>query len=143
MNYLDMTVADLKQLTVNARNILDKDFENMAAHEAVAAASKEISRRERENYPDRRPNINYFDCGLSAGQEIKFSIDSAVEIIVYNGRELRWNGNIIHLTPLRNELAKMYDFPLNGKGVFKVDGKDLDEIYDETYGLKSSKFVIK
>jgi len=138
MNYLKMTLADLKQLSKNARIILDKNFEDRAAHMALAAASKEISRREREAFPDRRPNINYFDCGLSVGQEIKFSIDLSVEITVYNGRELRWNGHIIHYTPLKNKLREIYDLPLNGKGVFKVDGKDLDEIYDETYGPKSS-----
>jgi hypothetical protein len=136
MDLLKMTIADLKQYCENARKILDKDFERRDVHLALENASKELSRRERETFPDRRPNINYFDCGLSVGQKIQFSIDTAVEISVYNGRELLWDGHIIHYTPLKNKLHKMYEFPLNGKGIFRVDGKDLDEIYDETYGPK-------
>ena len=79
----------------------------------------------------RRPNQNFFEMGLKTGDILKFGRNNETCKIL-NAREVLYKGEKWHLSNLTKKLLDTTS-PMHGYASWYFNGKNLQEIYNETY----------
>ena len=82
----------------------------------------------------RRPTINYFEMGLKEGDILKFGRNEE-SCTVLNGRQVSYKGESWFLSNLTNKLLDRTG-PMDGSPYWYVNGKNLKDIYNETYSAE-------
>ncbi len=81
----------------------------------------------------RRPTINYFEMGLKEGDILKFGRNEE-SCTVLNGRQVFYKGEPWFLSNLTNKLLDRTG-PMDGSPYWYFNGKNLKDLYNETYSL--------
>ena len=89
-----------------------------------ATVSSELKRQ-------RRPTFNFFMMGLKEGDVLKFNRNNET-CTVLNGRQVSYQGEAWFLSNLTNKLLDRTG-PMQGAPYWSFDGKNLNDIYNETY----------
>ena len=79
----------------------------------------------------RRPNQDFFEMGLKAGDILKFGRNNET-CKVLNARQVSYKGETWHLSNLTKKLVDNTS-PLDGYASWYINGRNLQEIYNETY----------
>ena len=79
----------------------------------------------------RRPTFNFFMMGLKEGDELKFGRNNET-CSVLNGRQVSYQGEAWFLSHLTNKLLNRTG-PVQGAPYWFFNGKNLNDIYNETY----------
>ena len=82
----------------------------------------------------RRPTLNYYEMGLKAGDILKFGRNEET-CTVLNGRQVSYKGEEWFLSNLTNKLLDRTG-PMDGSPYWYVNGKNLKDIYNETYSAE-------
>ena len=81
----------------------------------------------------RRPTINYFEMGLKEGDILKFGRNEE-SCTVLNGRQVFYKGEPWFLSNLTNKLLDRTG-PMDGSPYWYFNGKNLKDLYNETYSI--------
>ena len=81
----------------------------------------------------RRPNQNFFEMGLKKGDILKFGRNDEFCTIL-NERQVFYNNEIWFLSNLTKKLLDTTS-PMDGYGSWYFNGKNLQDIYNETYSF--------
>ena len=81
----------------------------------------------------RRPNQNFFEMGLKKGDILKFGRNDEFCTIL-NERQVSYNNEIWFLSNLTKKLLDTTT-PMDGYGSWYFNGKNLQDIYNETYSF--------
>jgi len=81
----------------------------------------------------RRPTINYFEMGLKEGDILKFGRNEE-SCTVLNGRQVSYEGESWFLSNLTNKLLDRTG-PMDGSPYWYFNGKNLKDLYNETYSI--------
>ena len=81
----------------------------------------------------RRPNQNFFEMGLKIGDILKFGRNDEFCSII-NERQVSYNNEIWFLSNLTKKLLDTTS-PMDGYGSWYFNGKNLQDIYNETYSF--------
>ena len=81
----------------------------------------------------RRPNQNFFEMGLKEGDILKFGRNEEVCTIL-NARQVSYEGESWFLSNLTNKLLDRTG-PMHGAPYWYYNGKNLQDIYNETYSF--------
>ena len=81
----------------------------------------------------RRPNQNFFEMGLKEGDILKFGRNKEVCTIL-NARQVSYGGESWFLSNLTNKLLDRTG-PMHGAPYWYYNGKNLQDIYNETYSF--------
>lgn len=79
----------------------------------------------------RRPSLNYFEMGIPEGSVLEFS-QGGYTCEVISGRRVKFEGEDFSLTALTKKLLQI-DTPLQPTRYWTYRGRNLSDIYDETY----------
>ena len=79
----------------------------------------------------RRPSLNYFEMGLQEGSILEF-IEGSYTCEVISGRRVKFEDEDISLTALTQRLLET-NRPLRPTRYWKYQGKNLSDIFNETY----------
>tara|TARA_B100001248_G_C27185677_1_gene364424 strand:- start:16 stop:627 length:612 start_codon:yes stop_codon:yes gene_type:complete len=82
----------------------------------------------------RRPNQNFFEMGLKAGDVLRFGRNDEF-CTVLNARQVSYKNETWFLSNLTKKLLDTTS-PMDGYGSWYFKGKNLQEIYNETYFFK-------
>ena len=82
----------------------------------------------------RRPNQNFFEMGLKAGDVLRFGRNDEF-CTVLNARQVSYKNETWFLSNLTKKLLDSTS-PMDGYGSWYFKGKNLQEIYNETYFFK-------
>lgn len=82
----------------------------------------------------RRPQLNYKEMGIEVGSKLIYTKDSSIEVVVSNDRQVIYNGKEFSLTAVTKQLLGV-DRPIQPTPYWTYDGRNLREIYDETYTI--------
>ena len=81
----------------------------------------------------RRPNQNFFEMGLKEGDILKFGRNDEF-CTVLNGRQVSYKDEAWFLSNLTNKLLDRTG-PMHGAPYWYFNGKNLQDIYNETYSF--------
>tara|TARA_B100000242_G_scaffold293732_1_gene272807 strand:- start:3173 stop:3784 length:612 start_codon:yes stop_codon:yes gene_type:complete len=81
----------------------------------------------------RRPNQNFFEMGLKVGDVLKFGRNDEF-CTVLNAREVSYKNETWFLSNLTKKLLDTTS-PMDGYGSWYFNGRNLQEIYNETYSI--------
>ena len=82
----------------------------------------------------RRPTFNFYEMGLKEGDLLKFGRNEE-SCTVLNGRQVSYKGEEWFLSNLTNKLLDRTG-PMNGSPYWYFNGKNLNDIYNETYSAE-------
>ncbi len=82
----------------------------------------------------RRPNQNFFEMGLKEGDVLKFGRNEEFCTIL-NARQVSYGGESWFLSNLTNKLLDRTG-PMHGAPYWYYNGKNLQDIYNETYSFE-------
>lgn len=80
----------------------------------------------------RRPNLNFYQMGLIAGDELTYKDDDNVRVTIASENRVEYQGKEYSLTKLTQEL-KGLDHAIQPTGEWEFDGQNLLDLYNETY----------
>ena len=81
----------------------------------------------------RRPSLNYFEMGLQEGSILEF-VEGSYTCKVISGRRVKFEDEDISLTALTQRLLEI-DRPLRPTRYWKYQGRNLSDIFNETYDV--------
>ncbi len=81
----------------------------------------------------RRPTFNFFMMGLKEGDVLKFGRNNET-CTVLNGRQVSYQGEAWFLSHLTNKLLNRTG-PVQGAPYWFFNGKNLNDVYNETYAM--------
>lgn len=82
----------------------------------------------------RRPSLNYKEMGIEPGTLLSFTKDENIQVTVVNEKKVEFQNEIISLTALTTRLLGA-ERNVQPTRYWTVNGKNLKDIYDETYSL--------
>lgn len=84
---------------------------------------------------NRRPSLNFKEMGISHNSILSFINDPTIQVIVIEDRKVSYNNEIVSLTAITR---KLLNSPRNVAPTryWDYDGRNLRDIYDETYTLE-------
>ena len=83
----------------------------------------------------RRPPMNYREMGLHTGIKLTFVKDSSVQVTISGDKKVLYNGEEFSLTAVTKRLL-VITHALQPTAYWEYEGKNLRDIYDETYSLE-------
>ena len=83
----------------------------------------------------RRPPLNYFEMGMKKGDVLAFTKDPSVEVVIIDEKKILYKGETYSLTGVTKKLLNI-SHSIQPTGYWTYAGKNLREIYDETYILE-------
>lgn len=83
----------------------------------------------------RRPPMNYREMGLHTGFKLTFVKDSSVQVVISGDKKVSYNGEELSLTAVTKKLLGI-THALQPTAYWEYEGKNLRDIYDETYSLE-------
>jgi len=78
----------------------------------------------------RRPNADFVDMGIPVGSKLEFIGDGNYSCTVLDNRHVDYDGESYMVTPLTE---KLLGCSARGIDCWSFDGRDLKDIYEETY----------
>lgn len=83
----------------------------------------------------RRPPLNYKEMGIEIGSKLLFAKDPTIEVTISGDKRVTYKGEEMSLTAITRQLLNA---PRNVAPTryWTLEGKDLCDIYDETYALE-------
>lgn len=108
-----------------------KEIENDLTPEDKAAQEKSKT---------KRPPLHFLDMGLHEGDILVYKPDESITCVVLDQKHVRYNGKETTLTPITTEiLGKSYSVQPTPFWKVKESGRDLTELYDETYPIDEAE----
>lgn len=87
----------------------------------------------------KRPPINYFEMGMHEGDILVFKSNENIICSIVDQKHVCYQGNITTLTPITTQLlGKKYSVQPTPYWKIKENGRDLIDVYDETYPYKET-----
>lgn len=87
----------------------------------------------------KRPPIHFLDMGLCEGTILVYKNDTSVTCSVVDQKHVLYQGQITTLTPITTELlGKTYSVQPTPFWIVKESGKELIDIYNETYPMEET-----
>ncbi|WP_071145651.1 GIY-YIG nuclease family protein [Bacteroides ihuae] len=83
----------------------------------------------------RRPPLNYKEMGIEMGSKLSFVKDPTTEITISGDKRVTYQGEEMSLTAVTKQLLGI-THALQPTAYWTFDGKNLRDIYDETYSLE-------
>ena len=84
----------------------------------------------------RRPPLNYFEMGMKKGDILVFVKEPSIEISVVDEKKVMYQDEIYSLTGITKKLLNItHTHAVQPTGYWTYAGKNLRDIYDETYTL--------
>lgn len=83
----------------------------------------------------RRSPMNYREMGISTGAKLTFVKDSSVQVAITGDKKVLYNGEELSLTAVTKKLLGI-THALQTTAYWEYEGKNLRDIYDETYSLE-------
>lgn len=83
----------------------------------------------------RRPPMNYREMGINTGGKLTFVKDSSVQVAISGDKKVSYNGEELSLTAVTKKLLGI-THALQPTAYWEYEGKNLRDIYDETYSLE-------
>ena len=83
----------------------------------------------------RRPPMNYREMGINVGSKLVFVIDPSIQVIISGDKKVSYNGEELSLTAVTKKLLGI-THALQPTAYWEYEGKNLRDIYDETYSLE-------
>lgn len=80
----------------------------------------------------RRPNANFSEMGIPVGSRLEYTGEGDHFCTVLDGRRVEFDGKTWMISPLTQELLGL-EHPVRGIDYWQFDGRDLKDIYEETY----------
>ena len=120
----EQAIAILKLLkTKDVTPMINKDLNSSITSTEIEAAKQAKK---------KRPSINYFEMGLKKGTILKFINDESIEVIVVSEKKVIYNEEEMSLTRATKEILEL-DYAVQPTKYWSVDGKNLRDIWEETY----------
>jgi hypothetical protein len=122
----DRVIAILKLLEVeDITHIVNKD-----ADKGIDQIDIESAQKLKKN---RRPPLDFVEMGIAIGEELEYlDEDKKVKVIVKTNKTVEYNNTEYSLTKLTQELLQL-DYAVQPTRKWSYKGKNLSDIYDETY----------
>ena len=109
-------------------NEVSQEIENVLTPEDKAAQEKSRT---------KRPPINFIDMGLREGDILVYKQDENVTCSVVDKKHVLYKGIVTTLTPITTHLlGKTYSVQSTPYWKIKDTGRDLIDVYDETYPIE-------
>ena len=86
-------------------------------------------------YSSRRPPLNYFEMGMKKGDTLVFVKDPSVIVTIVDEKKVMFQGEVYSLTGVTKKLLNI-THAVQPTGYWLFDGRNLRDIYDETYTLE-------
>lgn len=83
----------------------------------------------------RRPPLNYKEMGITIGSKLLFTKDLTVEVVISGDKRVTYQGEEKSLTAVTKQLLGI-THALQPTAYWTFEGKNLRDIYDETYSLE-------
>lgn len=83
----------------------------------------------------RRPPMNYREMGINVGSKLVFVKDPSIQVIISGDKKVSYNGEELSLTAVTKKLLGI-THALQPTAYWEYEGKNLRDIYDETYSLE-------
>lgn len=83
----------------------------------------------------RRPPLNYFEMGMKKGDILTFTKDTTIEVSIIDEKKVMYQGETYSLTGITKKLLNI-SHAAQPTGYWSYEGKNLRDIYDETYTLE-------
>lgn len=83
----------------------------------------------------RRPPMNYREIGINVGSKLVFVKDPSIQVIISGDKKVSYNGEELSLTAVTKKLLGI-THALQPTAYWEYEGKNLRDIYDETYSLE-------
>jgi hypothetical protein len=80
----------------------------------------------------RRPPLNFKEMGVGVGSHLRF-IEGDIEVEVIEEKKVKYQDEIYSLTGITKKLMNL-EHSIQPTGYWFFNGKNLKEIYEETYG---------
>lgn len=82
----------------------------------------------------RRPPLNFKEMGIPIGSSLKFTEEDNIEVEVAGEKKVKYKNNeeLFSLTKITKDLLQS-DYSVQPTGYWSYNGKNLKDIYDETY----------
>lgn len=84
---------------------------------------------------NRRPPMNYREMGIGTGAKLTFVKDSSVQVAISGDKKVLYNGEELSLTAVTKKLLGI-THAIQPTSYWEYEGKNLRDIYDETYSLE-------
>jgi len=85
----------------------------------------------------RRPPLNFKDMGIGEHSILTFTDNENVTVEVISEKKIKYNGQEMSLTAVTRELKNL-DFNVQPTKYWIFEGKNLSDIYDETYPFEEA-----
>ena len=82
-----------------------------------------------------RPMLNFKEMGISVGDELVYEKDSSIKVTVINDKKVDFEGQEYSLSALTKKIRKLPYYVAPCK-YWSYNGKNLHDIYNETYPMK-------
>ena len=82
----------------------------------------------------RRPPLNYFEMGMKKNDILTYAKDPSVEITVFDEKKVMYQGEVYSLTGVTKKILNI-NHAIQPTGYWVYEGRNLRDIYDETYTL--------
>lgn len=86
-------------------------------------------------HSSRRPPLNYFEMGMKKGDTLVFVKDPSVIVTIVDEKKVMFQGEVYSLTGVTKKLLNI-THAVQPTGYWLFDGRNLRDIYDETYTLE-------
>lgn len=118
-----LELFDRKDITHEVSAEIDNDLtaEDKAAGERIKSA--------------RRPPMNYREMGICIGAKLTFVKDASVQVTISGDKKVSYNNEEFSLTAVTKKLLGITR-ALQPTAYWEYEGKNLRDIYDETYSLE-------
>ena len=83
----------------------------------------------------RRPPLNYFEMGMKKDDLLVFIKDNNIIASIADEKKVMYEGEIYSLTALTKKILNI-EHAIQPTGYWMFNGKNLRDIYDETYTLE-------
>lgn len=82
-----------------------------------------------------RPMLNFKEMGISVGDELVYETNNTIRVKVITNKKVNFEGREYSLTALTRKIKKL-PYNIAPCKYWSYKGKNLDDIYNETYPLK-------
>lgn len=93
-----------------------------------------------EKSKTKRPPLHFLDMGLKEGDILVYKNDENITCSIVDQKHVLYNGQLTTLTPITTELlGKAYSVQPTPYWHVKESGRELSDIYDETYPIEDNE----
>ena len=104
-------------------------LESIATISGTQDKLKKLKAEESKKQHIRKPPIDFFKCGLKVGDELVFTNDPSIKVIVQSERKVLYNEELTSLSAITDAY---FGYSTSGPSYFTFNGRPLVEIANET-----------